>query len=132
MQLNYVDMSDWVYDLPQNRVGIIEAGEGWMVQNGIKPWSITEVDENTIRFEVRNGDQWLYDPTSKQRSEIGEMKLIPDNTPIHVSYEFMIENGPKNTAKWLAIGQFHQEDNRVIGAWPMPDALLKSLTEGSL
>lgn len=120
LKLNYVDLSNWAYDMPQNRMGIAEAGSKFMVQNGIKPWSITALDDATIRFEVRNGDQWVYDPTSKQRSEIADQNLIKNGTPIHVSYEFMIENGPKNTAKWLAIGQFHQEDYPGAPAYSPP------------
>lgn len=108
--MKFVDLADWQYTLEQRRFGIHESGIDFAVQNAYRPWSITEVDANTIRFEVRNGDQWSIDPSSKQRSEIADTNLIPNGTPIHVSYQFMVEPGLKNTANWLAIGQFHQRD----------------------
>jgi Ca2+-binding RTX toxin-like protein len=108
--MQFVDLAHWKYDLAQNLFGLTESGFDFMVQNAYRPWSITEVDADTIRFEVRDGDQWQYDPTTKQRSEIADQHLIANGTPIHLTYQFMVENGQENTASWLAIGQFHQQD----------------------
>jgi hypothetical protein len=108
--MRFIGLSDWQFDAAQNLVGITSAGDDFMVQNGRKPWSISAVDANTIRFEVRSGDHWTFDSGNKERSEIADQQLVKDGTPIHVSYQFEVEPGARNTASWLAMGQFHQND----------------------
>jgi hypothetical protein len=108
--MRFVGLSDWEFNFSQNLVGITSANEDFMVQNGSKPWSIEAVDASTIRFEVRSGDHWTFDSSNKERSEIADQQLIKNGTPIHVSYGFEVEPGAKNTASWLAMGQFHQDD----------------------
>jgi hypothetical protein len=61
----------------------------------------------------------------------GQLAKATDTLRAYITREKQTPN-PNDLSGVLTSGQFHQEDNRVIGAWPMPDALLKSLTEGSL
>lgn len=39
---------------------------------------------------------------------------------------------PNDFSGVLTSGEFRQDDRRVLGAWPMPQALIQSLTEGAL
>nr|WP_170249393.1 heparin lyase I family protein [Methylobacterium haplocladii] len=61
-------------------------------------------------FEVRGGDRWVNDPTSKNRSEILESSTHQNGSTINVNYKFQVMPGQLNTAGWLVIGQFHQND----------------------
>lgn len=79
--------------------------------NANQPWSLTEPDSHTLRFEVRPGDHY-HDETSDgglaERSEI-EMwrKLYQPDTQINVSYGFTLEPGAANNAPWTVVGQMH-------------------------
>ncbi|WOH69763.1 heparin lyase I family protein [Bradyrhizobium sp. BWA-3-5] len=85
----------------------------YVVQNANQSWSLQESDTDTLRFELRSGDHWsspgYSDPTSAERSETGGDTLYPAGTHINVSYDFMIEPGATNTAKWIVLGQMHEE-----------------------
>src|SRR3954467_15573173 len=83
------------------------AGEDFTVQNASKFWNLSAPDANTLRFELRSGDHWPGDGTDVERSEVAEQQSIANGDPVHVSYQFMVENGAQNTAAWLVIGQFH-------------------------
>jgi Ca2+-binding RTX toxin-like protein len=92
-------------------------GVEYGVQNGNYAWSIANPDSQTLRFEVRSGDQWRYDDNRKERSEVSSDTIIPAGETIEVSYRFMIEPGEANqatgaigTGNWLTLGQFHSED----------------------
>jgi hypothetical protein len=76
-----------------------------------KTWSFDSADNNTLRFELRKGDQfsdnsWTDSP-GVERTEIGDSTRIPISNNIHLEYKFMIEPGPTNTAQWLVMGQLH-------------------------
>jgi Ca2+-binding RTX toxin-like protein len=91
--------------------GITIDGDTYTAQNCDRPWSIATAAADTIRFEVRSGDQWLQDPGQKERSEIRGERVYADGDTIDVNYSFMIENGTANTADWAVLGQFHADDN---------------------
>jgi hypothetical protein len=79
--------------------------------NAEKSYSFSSPDNNTLRFEVRKGDQFSdsgwTDPIGKERSEIAEAARHPLSDEVRIEYQFMIEPGPTNTAKWLVMGQLH-------------------------
>ena len=83
----------------------------YTAQNGDRPWSIATPAADTIRFEVRSGDQWFQDPGHRERSEIRGETVYADGNTINVNYNFMIEAGAANTADWAVLGQFHADDN---------------------
>ncbi len=85
-------------------------GLTYWVQNGNHDWSLTNPDSQTLRFEVRSGDQWQYDPDWKERSEIASDAVYAPGQAVSVSYSVMIEPGHANTADWLVLGQFHADD----------------------
>lgn len=89
------------------------AGDLYDVQNARKSWSFSAQDNDTLRFEVRDGDQHWWDASvahPTERSEIADRTVIPDGTPLHISYDFNIEPGAPNTAYFLVLGQLHQND----------------------
>jgi hypothetical protein len=80
-------------------------------QNANRGWSLNKPNAHTLRFEVRSGDVWVEEqPSNKgvERSEIALARLYEAGTDINISYRFMIEPGPANTAAWMVVGQFHQ------------------------
>jgi Polysaccharide lyase len=80
-------------------------------QNANRGWSLNRPNAHTLRFEVRSGDRWVEEnPNSKgvERSEVALARYYEAGADINVSYRFMIEPGPPNTAAWMIVGQFHQ------------------------
>lgn len=75
-------------------------------QNVGKPWSFGN-GSGTQRFEVRQGDQLPGDASdNKERSEVYlRGRSFDAGKTYDISYEFMIEPGPPNTAKWLVLNQ---------------------------
>ena len=77
--------------------------------DGEKTWSFNSVDNNTLRFEVRKGDQFSdsvwTDPIGVERAEMSDSVRYSINQDISVEYKFMIEAGAKNTAKWVVVGE---------------------------
>jgi hypothetical protein len=84
-------------------------------QNANRDWSLNRPNAHTLRFEVRSGDVWAEEKTSNngvERSEVALARLYEAGTDISISYGFMIESGPANTAAWMVVGQFHQSSPR--------------------
>src|SRR5262245_44272367 len=91
---------------------------GFYVQNANEPWSITSTsDPSTFRFELRPNDP-LWE--GSHRTEIRDLTMHPSGTPINVSYNLPLEPGQANTASWLVLGQFHNNDTQT----PAPFAVM--------
>jgi hypothetical protein len=101
--------SQWNKSTPED-VLIAYAGRQFVI-NGAKPWSFSSPDDDIVRFEVRKGDQYSgttwTDVQGVERAEMGDAQRYPINQDISVEYSFMVEPGPKNTARWVTIGQLH-------------------------
>jgi hypothetical protein len=98
---------------PETRLEV--GGDSYGVHTAGKSYSLTNPDSTTLRFEVHQGDRRLNDSSSVDRSEVNAALSIPANTPINLSYQFMVEpNGPNgsfvNTAWFNIVGQFHSDD----------------------
>jgi hypothetical protein len=81
------------------------------VQNANRRWSLNRPNAKTLRFELHPGDVWVEEQPSNKGVERSEVKLAPlyeAGTDINISYRFMIEPGPANTAAWMVVSQFHQ------------------------
>lgn len=78
------------------------------LDNSEKAWSFSQQGEN-LRFELRSGETWSSSKTASEsfRSEASSNVLMNFNTGYHVSYDFMIEPGAANTAKWMNLVQLH-------------------------
>jgi hypothetical protein len=87
------------------------SGQNYDSQNAGQPWSYAETAPGVYRFEVRSGDVWQYDPSSKNRSELHGQTQYPAGTQIDMSYDLTIAPGPANTAGWLVINQFHDSND---------------------
>ncbi|MFG1351444.1 Ig-like domain-containing protein, partial [Xanthobacter autotrophicus] len=101
-------------------------GQEFAYQGAGNPYSISSVGEDSIRFELRDGDQHSWDAANgktTERDELAMRSTIPYGTPLEISYDFMIEPGEPNTAYFMVIGQLHQ--NTVEGApfWSPPFAI---------
>jgi hypothetical protein len=82
-------------------------------QNANRGWSLNRPNAHTLRFEVRSGDVWVEEKSSNknvERSEVALARLYEAGADINISYRFMIEPGPANTAAWMVVGQFHQSN----------------------
>jgi Ca2+-binding RTX toxin-like protein len=80
------------------------------LQSENQPWSYA-TDGVNQRFEVRSGDNWTWDGTAKERSEIASYKKLAFDQTYTISYKFMVEPGQTNSADWLLVGQVHQTED---------------------
>ena len=87
-------------------------GHSYGVDTAGKPYSVTNPDSKTLRFEVRTGENWPpYDSSSVNRSELdGYPLMIAANKIINLAYKIQLEAGSPNTAPWFVIGQLHSDD----------------------
>lgn len=87
---------------------VYNAGSGYSFDSAAQ-YALTSTDNNALRFEVRSGDNnWFDGKGGAERSEIGMSDRIDYETPLHISYDFTLEKGEANTAKWMVLGQIHQ------------------------
>ena len=89
------------------------------LHNAEQPWSYVST-AGTMRFEVRPGDYGKYGARNTDRSELASRRTLEFNRTYRVSYKFMVEPGPRNTAAWLVIGQFHQTEDPGERGGPPP------------
>ncbi len=86
----------------------------WVI-HAEKSWSFSSPDNNTMRFEVRSGDRFSSnnwtDPQGSERAEIFDTAKYSTSNQITIDYQFMIEPGATNTARWLVMGQLHSNTN---------------------
>jgi hypothetical protein len=89
-------------------------GARYWVENVSQPYSLENPDSQTLRFElhagqcIENGSQ--NDCTNDGAAERSEVDgaagpLIPNASTIHITYQFMMEPGQANSARWMVIGQ---------------------------
>ena len=84
------------------------------LQSANQPWSVTQPDSSTLRFELRPADHWSFDySTSVQRTEIAMSNSFQAGTPLEITYNFNIEPGPVTTAFFTTLGQMHAESDGV-------------------
>ena len=89
---------------------VLNAASGY-AYNALNNWALRAIDADTLRFEVRPGDElrWGADVgTHKERSEISAADHVALGENFHTGYDFMLEPGSTNTAKWLLVGQLIQ------------------------
>jgi hypothetical protein len=92
-------------------------GANYQVQTAGQNHSLTNPDPQTLRFEVRPGDQAWYDSGhAVDRAEIENDIRIPAGIPIVMHYQFMVEpNGldgsfVNSTDSFFILGQWHNDD----------------------
>lgn len=104
---------------------VLNAASGYAF-NSANNWALRAIDDNRLRFEVRSGDEirWGIDVgTRKERSEISAADHISLGQNVHTSYDFKLEAGAPNTAKWLLVSQLIQIPQDVSLASPPPVAI---------
>jgi hypothetical protein len=92
-----------------NGATISVGGELYSVENANKPYSLTNPDSQTLRFELHSYEYWCTsgycDPYGGwERSEI-QGKNIANTDTIHINYQFMLEPGQTSTAWATVLGQ---------------------------
>lgn len=98
-------------------------------QGGAKDYALSVPREGAIRFELHDGDQAPWDVANNhasERVEIADRQPITYGTPLQVSYDFMLEQGPPNTAHFMVLGQLHQNVHE--GALVVPPPFSVTLT----
>lgn len=114
--------SEWTAQTDQDGNLVRVGGAAYRVENAGRPWSFgnPQADDSTLRFELRSGDHWSSaawaDPPTRERTEISAVTQYAVGTDIHAAYDFTVEPGAANTARWLVIGQFHQASS----SWSPP------------
>jgi hypothetical protein len=76
----------------------------FQVQNVGESWNYSVVGDQA-RFEVRPGDSLPGDGKIKERSEIATSQKMKRGQPYEITFRFMVEPGPRNTAKWMTLTQ---------------------------
>jgi Ca2+-binding RTX toxin-like protein len=106
--------SRWTTSTPENDTFTLD-GSSWRV-DAEKSYSFSSPDNNTLRFELRKGDRFSdnawTDPSGVERAEINNTKYYQDGTPLSLKYQFMVEPGPVNSARWVTLGQWHADLNQ--------------------
>jgi len=91
-------------------------GKQWYNHHGGRPWSLTKLDDTTLRMEVRRGDPEAID-VGEERSEISSGFKFAAGVLIDVQFTFMIEprdslQSPK--AAWPSIPQIHGDTRTAV------------------
>lgn len=86
-------------------------GENVQPQNANKSWSINQVDDYTLRFEVRSGDKWEHDDSSMNRSEIEFQEQYDEGVTMSYSDIITVKAGPPNTSGSNLLVQCHATTN---------------------
>jgi hypothetical protein len=82
---------------------------------GTKSYSIREVDDHTLRFEIQQGDQvWCCG----EESLLERVPMWNPGTPISVEYQFMLEPGAANTADWSVFYEMQSTCSTTVGCSP--------------
>lgn len=88
-------------------------GVRYRVWGAGKPYSFNQIDQYTLRYEIRPGDHGtagLVDQPGCDRCQIdGYQKKYADGTVIKVGLRVMVEPGPANAARWFVIGEQQQQ-----------------------
>lgn len=89
----------------------------WFNHHGGKPWSLTKLDDFTLRMEIRQGDPEAID-VGAERSEFASTPF-PDNVPLSVDYDLTILPGAYNNppAAWIVLTQFHDGGTIPASLW---------------
>ena len=114
---NFTTASNTVLDI---------GGDPYFVETAAKSYSLTEPDAQTLQFEIKPGDHAYFDGSNVDRAEVdGAAKgYIPTNTPVNISYQFMVQpNGANgsftNTANWFVTAEMHNAD-KITGVSTSP------------
>jgi hypothetical protein len=110
---------------PKSRFYI--AGDSYYVQDAGKSYSLTKPDPQTLRFEIRPGDNAWFDEADGEACNRAEISgsWIALGTPVNMDFLFMSKpNGANgaftNTAPWFVIGELHNDDGATRGAGTSP------------
>ncbi len=105
---------------------LIRTRYGAYTDNAEKPWSVTVLPGDQIRYEVRPGDVWENDVgLGKERSELAQYgRVWTLGTPIEINYRMMIEPGAPNSAEWVILGQLHTAQWNLPGVASPPFAVV--------
>jgi Polysaccharide lyase len=105
---NFTTKSNGVLDI---------GGNPYFVETAAKSYSLTEPDAQTLQFEIQPGDHAYFDGSNVDRAEVDGAAngYIPTNTPVNISYQFMVQaNGANgsftNTANWFVTAEMHNAD----------------------
>ena len=83
---------------------LIIDGVHFFVETANKSWSLTKIDNYTVRMELRPGELWADDGTS--RAEILTIPTIPIGGIFYLSYGFTVDAGtPNANLAWQAVLQ---------------------------
>lgn len=139
---------------PQNVSGLFETSDGKMAfgqrsdsavagdyldlatHNGDYAYSFTS-NGKYVKMETRSGDQYYEDDNTKERSEIGTMRLYsPTNTKYVFEWNSLFDGSANNSAGWCTLAQWHGDSggSPIIGLyWEGTDfvCITRSGTSGS-
>jgi hypothetical protein len=81
--------------------------------NGNAPWAISELNAQTLQFNLRPGDLWP--DNGSNRTEIAGGTLYAPTSVLNISYQVTVQPGAIDpNLSWEIIGQLHSDDNSPI------------------
>jgi hypothetical protein len=90
-------------------------GVGCWVMTAGKSWSMQKIDDYTLRFEIRPGENFglIDSPGSVDRSEYERRPRYHDNVTTKVAFRVLLEPGPANNAEWFVVAEMHNDDEQL-------------------
>ncbi|WP_147157300.1 heparin lyase I family protein [Reyranella soli] len=80
------------------------SGACWSIDRHLK-------DRTRFRFELRPGDTTPEDAKKRnisERAEFNQSGTLPTDREITLEFNMLVEEGPRTTAEWTILTQFHQ------------------------
>ena len=101
---NFTNQANKDFLIDNKPVGVHGAGA---------PWGLKQLDDTTLRYEVRPGDKAWYDGGTVERSMTSMYVKKNDNEVVKVAYRLMVEAGPVQNAQWMTLGEMHNDDSQL-------------------
>ncbi|WP_460451723.1 heparin lyase I family protein [Alsobacter sp. SYSU BS001988] len=106
--------SNWTPSTSFSDTFAVDGSNTWKV-DADKAYQFSSPDNNLHHYEVHSGDVFskpgYSDPATAERAEAYNSQYWQDGSSIQFSYDFMVDPGAKNTAKWMVLGQLHADVN---------------------
>jgi hypothetical protein len=108
---------------PANAADSVIGGSTFHAWNASKPYCLQKIDDSTVRFEMRSGDNCptIGDPATVDRSQLdGYARMQNNDTIVKTAFRIMIEAGEPNSAPWFVVAEQHNNDQQIPGKHTSP------------
>lgn len=82
----------------------------YQVMTAGRDYSLKQVDDYTLRFEIRPGDHAWFDGSSVDRSQMEQRKRYAAGAVTKMAWRITVEPGGNNNADWFVTAEIHNDD----------------------